>query len=221
MPTPKDTFNNGLHFKFDYNIKVVGLDTFKKSLEKDFFSEVTVRCCTPDETMGNLIIGLDCNFGLHEILYYLENGSWGSNLHKDTEERTSLFLQALSDLREQNQLQLDIKEFSIFLNDTTIIINKIWEQSIPDQLENIFTKIAEHYVYFTKGLTEIPFEIYVSVFEEDLFENDTFLEIDTENDHEKSFYRYWGLYFDSEDDAVIYDLARKSIVSGDLYMLNH
>jgi hypothetical protein len=37
----------------------------------------------------------------------------------------------------------------------------------------------------------------------------------------KDYFSFWGLYFDSEEDAVIYDLSNKSFISGDLYMLNH
>jgi hypothetical protein len=77
-------------------------------------------------------------------------------------------------------------------------------------------------VYFTKKFTETPYEIYIPVFEEDHFENDTKLKnIRIGNNNKKDYFEYWGLYFDSEKDAVIYDLKNKSIIFGDLFMLNH
>ncbi|MEL6917289.1 MAG: hypothetical protein AAFO99_06120 [Bacteroidota bacterium] len=223
MPIHQDSFKNNLHFQFNKDLNIAGLDSFKKNLEKDFFSEVTIRHRSSGGTNRSLIIELDCNFGLHEILHYMKNGSWGHMLkNDDTLEESSLFSRSLLQLKELNCFDIDVDEFSIFLNDTSVIINKIYEQSIPEQLEHILTKVAEHYVHLTNGLTEIPFEIYVPVFEEGLLENDTTLaNIRTANNSQKDYFNYWGLYFDSEDDAVIYDLAKKTIVPGDLYMLNH
>lgn len=223
MPIHQDKFRDNLGFKFDSDLKLKGLNAFQRSLERDFFSEVNIRHRSSSETESGLIIELEGNFGLHEILYHLKNETWGNMLKKEeTGHCMSPFLRTLHELRELNQLHIDIEEFSFFLKDTAIIVNKIYEQSIPDQLETILTSIAEHYVYFTKELTEIPYEIYIPVFEESLLENDTTLaNIRTGNNTANDYFSFWGLYFDSEDDAVIYDLADRSIVYGDLYMLNH
>ncbi|WP_411030967.1 hypothetical protein [Spongiimicrobium sp. 3-5] len=222
MPIPKDSSEERMRLEFDNKLKIAGLDTFKKSLEKGFFSEVTIHCSASEESIGNLIVELDCNFGLHEILYHMESGTWGNTSQEEyNTDNSSLFLQALTALKKKNEMVLDVEELSIFLKDTTIIINKIFDQSIPYQLENILSKLAEHYVHFTKGLTEIPFEIYVPVFEEGPLGNDTtLLDIESDNNNENDFFKYWGLYFYSEDDAVVYELAKRSIVMGDLYMLN-
>ncbi|MEK6154291.1 hypothetical protein WIW50_13555 [Flavobacteriaceae bacterium 3-367] len=223
MPIHQDNFKGNLSFKFESDLKLKGLNAFKRSLERDFFSEVNIRHRATNDTESGLIIELEGNFGLHEILYHLKNETWGNMIKKDAVEHgTSPFLRTLHELRELNQLHIDIEEFSLFLKDTAIIVNKVYEQSIPDQLENIMTSIAEHYVYFTKELTEIPYEMYIPVFEESLLENDaTLANIRTGNNTAKDYFSFWGLYFDSEDDAVIYDLANRSIVYGDLYMLNH
>ena len=59
------------------------------------------------------------------------------------------------------------------------------------------------------------------VFEESLLENDTTLmNIRSGNNDVKDYFKYWGLYFYTEDDALIYDLKNTSIISGDLQMLN-
>ncbi|MGB5821594.1 MAG: hypothetical protein WBG90_19085 [Saonia sp.] len=222
MPIHSDGSRKDLHFEFQNSSKLVGLDTFKKTLERDFFSEVNIRNQSSEETSNGLIIELDCNFRLLEILYHLKSGTWGNSIKKSSSTEKSCFSKLLLQLRELNKTHVDVEEFSLILNDTSVIINKIYEQSIPEQLESIFTKVAEHFVYFTKELTEIPFEIYVPVFEESLLKSDTaLLNIQTGNNSEKDYFGYWGLYFDSEEDAVIYDLADRSIVYGDLYTLNH
>ncbi len=223
MPLHRDNSKNNLRIGLDKSTKIHGLDAFRKNLEKDFFSEAHISNQSSDDTEANLVIEIYSNFGLLETLAHFNEGIWGNVQKRNTNEHgISSFLKSLCHLKKQNSLHLDIEEFSIFLNDTTIIINKIYEQSIPDQLENIITEIAKHQVYCTKGFSEIPFEIYVPVFEENFLENDIALSnIRTRNHNKKDYFRYWGLYFGSEEDAVIYDLASKCNVSGDLYMLSH
>ncbi len=101
------------------------------------------------------------------------------------------------------------------------MIKNIFKNSIQDQLNLILQSIAAHYVHFTKKLTETPYEIYIPVFEEDLFENNTQIrDIRISNNQPKDYFNYWGLYFESEEDALIYKLKDKSFIPGDLLMLN-
>lgn len=223
MPHKQDNFRDNLRLKLDENPQIKGLVEFKKSLEKDYFSNVSIRNCATDKARENLVIEMDCNFKLVEILSHLQKGTWGRMYSiKNSWSESSPFSKALSNLNKLNHRRIDIEELSIFLKDSSIIIKKIFNHSIEEQLRQILQTIAEHYVYFTKKLTETPYEIYIPVFEEDLFENDTkLINIRDGNNNKKDYFKYWGLYFDSEKDAVIYDLKNKSIIFGDLFMLNH
>ncbi len=119
-------------------------------------------------------------------------------------------------------MRLDIGEFSLFFKDTTIVISKIYDNSIPEQFDTIFTEIGKNYVHFSKGLSEIPYEIYVPVFEDSKDENNAVINnIEVSNNSKKDFYKYWALYFDSEEDAIIYNLEKSRLENGDLFMLNH
>jgi len=223
MPNKQDNFRYNLKLKLDDNPQIVGLDEFRKSLEKDYFSNVAIRNCSSDSIRQNLVIEMDCNFNLVEVLSHLQKGTWGricSTQHSWS--KSSPFSNALKTLNKLNNRGIDVEELSIFLKDTSIIIKNIFENSIEEQLRQILQTIAEHYVHFTKKFTETPYEIYIPVFEEDHFENDTKLKnIRNGNNNKKDYFEYWGLYFDSEKDAVIYDLKNKSIIFGDLFMLNH
>lgn len=223
MPNKQDNFRDNLRLKLDENPQIKGLVEFRKSLEKDYFSNVSIRNCSTDDARDNLVIEMDCNFKLVEILSHLQKGTWGRICStKNSWSKSSPFSRALSSLNKLNRRRIDIEELSIFLKDSSIIIKNIFENSIEEQLRQILLTIAEHYVYFTKRLTETPYEIYIPVFEEDLFQNDTKLtNIKDGNNSKKDYFEYWGLYFDSEKDAVIYDLKDKSIIRGDLFMLNH
>ncbi|MGB6153678.1 MAG: hypothetical protein WBG48_16975, partial [Pricia sp.] len=160
---------------------------------------------------------LNCNLSLIEMLFHFNKGNWGN-----FKQGKLTFLKLLRQLQLENEIPLDIEEFTLFLKDTTIVINKIYNESIPDQLQDIFSKIGEHYVHLSKGLTETPYEIYIPVFEECSHANDILIRnIEAGNQTEQDYYNYWGLYCDSEEDAVIYDLKNSRIEQGDLFMLNH
>ncbi|WP_297793652.1 hypothetical protein [uncultured Eudoraea sp.] len=223
MPNRQDNFRVNLKLKLEDNPQIEGLGEFRRSLEKDYFSNVAIRNCLSNGVRQNLVIEMDCNLKLVEILFHLQKGTWGNVYPEDNSwSKSSPFSNAFKSLNELNAKGIDVEELSIFLKDSSIIIKNIYENSIEEQFGMILHTIAENYVYLTKRLTETPFEIYIPVFEEDLFENDTKLKnIQIGNNNKKDYYAYWGLYFDSDKDAVIYDLKNKSIIFGDLYMLNH
>ena len=222
MPIHLDNFKNNLKLQLDNNPQLNGLDAFKRSLEKDYFAEVTICNCSPDKNIGNLVIEMECNIDLVEVLFHSQKGTWGEIITKVGCLTTTSFSKALTELQQLNEQPIDVEELSIFLKDSSIILKKIYQHSIQEQLGDIVNAIAENYVHLTKGLTEAPYEIYIPVFEEDLWENDNKLSnIKSGNNSRNDYFAFWGLYFDSEEDAVIYDLCNKSIISGDLYMLNH
>lgn len=207
--------NSRNHSQVGFN-KIEGLDSFKNNLEKHFFSQVSIRDYTNESATTRLVLELNCNFGLTEMLHHLNSGTWGN-----FDSKSLSFTHMLEMLRESNDSSIEIEELSIFLKDTSIVINEIYNESIPEQLEAILSSVSENFGHFTKGLKEIPYEIYVPVFEENLLENDsTTMNIKSGNNKIKDYFKYWGLYFYSEDDALIYDLKNNTIISGDLHMLN-
>jgi hypothetical protein len=120
-----------------------------------------------------------------------------------------------------NSTPLDISELTINLMDTTILVSKIYQQSISDQLENITAALFDHNIYYTKGLTETPFEIFIPVFEEDTLECNAKLEnIVTNNNNDHDYFDFWGVYYDLNSEAAIYDLNSKKIIHGDIQILS-
>jgi len=217
MPLNNDNSQDFSHVGFNTSLEKEGLSRFTKNLEKHFFSHVTIRNCSPTTDIIKLVIELDCNFGLYEALHHFEKNTWGN-----FESSENSFSGALSKLKENSNLQIEVEEFSLFLQDTSIIINRIYDLSISQQLKNIFSKLSEHTVHFTKGLTDIPYEIYVPVFEDNVIENENTLltNIRSSNNNEQDYFSFWGLYYYSEDDAVVYDLKNQTIIRGKLQMLN-
>ncbi len=201
---------------FNKNPQIKGLETFKKNLEKHFFSKVTIRNSSTNNASVKLIIGLNCNFSMVETLYHFNKGNWGN-----FECENNSFANSIKLLQQCNTIHIETEELSFFFKDTSIIINTLYDQSIPEQLENILKQIGNHYVYFTNGLTKIPYEIHIPVFEENVIEdNSLVLTVDSSTLNKNDFFSFWGLYFYSEEDAVIYDLETLEVISGKLQMLN-
>ncbi|MUH35275.1 hypothetical protein D9O36_05440 [Zobellia amurskyensis] len=218
MPLYQDSFSDNHSNGYTPNSQIEGMESFANSLEKLFFAEATILNCTNIDSKTNLAIELNCNISLVEMLFHFNKGTWGNF----KPGRTS-FMKLLDELVNKSGNDVDIEEFTFFLKDTAIIVNKIYDNSIPEQLDAIIAEICKHYVHFSKGLTETPYEIYVPVFEEENNEENEILirNIEADNNTKKNYFQYWGLYFESEDDAVIYDLKSSTIEHGDLFMLNN
>jgi len=208
-----DNFKENSPFKFNKDFRVEGLVSFKKDLERHFFAKAAICNYTIDDTEYLLAIELNCNLTLVELLFYYNRGDWGN------EDTLAYHLRKLAKI---NTLNIDIGELSIHLKDTSIIINRLYHQSIQEQFQNIISEIANHYVHFTKGLSEVPYEIFVPVFEETNLETNTsFLNMAHGKSSKNDYFKYWGVYYQSQDHPSIYDLGHLSLISGDLYMFNH
>ncbi len=199
--------------KLDENSGVLGLDVYLKSLERYYFSEVSLRNYTSSDISLEMTIDMRCNMDLLEVLGFHNKRRWGSNGSHISPLKKSLDL-----LSEQNRLKLDIEELTLFLNDTNIIIKKTHNRSIPDLLDEVLSEIASHYVYFTKGLTEKPYEIFIPVFEDDIAhnieDNTTLGEMNKKTT--QSYFEFWGVYLESEEDASIYDVTKNMYIPADL-----
>lgn len=204
-----------------YCLELNGIDSFKKSLEKYFFAKASLlpnvsKC----ESSFNLSISLNCNFGLTESLFHLNSGNWGGFCKNTNHLEYSGFELAVNNLIEKNTKEIVIEEIAFHFKDTSLFITKIPNLEITDQLCNILSAISENFVHFTKGLTEMPYEMFIPVFEEtagtEYCESAPIVKART------SYLNYWGIYFHSEinQDSSIYDLKSKTIINGDFFLLN-
>ncbi len=213
-PTKKITLSKG------DEAHLFGLQNFKKSLEKDFFAECNITHNLGDDNLTtNLIVSLNCNFNLTDILFHLNNDNWGGFLVENKE--VPRFERSIQDLIVKNERPLDILEFSIYLKDTSLIISNIYPQSITDSLGTILSTVSANFVHFTKGLTEMPYEIFLPVFKDKTFTDLCQSNFCTKHKEcRKGYFDYWGLYFESniENDPVIYDVKNKTITEGDLLL---
>ncbi|WP_318345413.1 hypothetical protein [Flagellimonas baculiformis] len=192
-----------------------GLDEFLKTIEKDFFAEVKIHFNYHKETKKtDMVLDLNFNFGITESLHFFTTGTWGGmTFPKKGHKVSSSFEHAFRELNAKNNFSLDIAETSLHFKDTSIIISRVYTHSVPQQIGNILLKASEHFVYYTKGLTEMPYEIFVPVYEygaPDAFEP---------KKGKSSYFDYWGLYFEDESHQVmIYSLDKRKFYEVDLFL---
>jgi hypothetical protein len=202
------------------NRDVIGLESLKNSLEKDYFSNVTIRnskvCCE----QNNLVIELSCPLDLHEVLYHIQQGTWGTNEPMLVNKGLTVLSQHMQSIREINNAFIDVEELSFLLQDCSIIIKKLGPESVEHQLDTILSTLAGNYVYLTRHLSETPSEIFIPVYEEVSSGDHVTRFAGPRRIENKGYYSYWGLYFERNTEAVIYDLQEKDFISGDLNLLN-
>ncbi|MEP2277974.1 hypothetical protein [Maribacter sp.] len=211
MPFNYQNFIN--NSKLEYTKDIAGIDEFLGSIGFHYFSNVKLNNKHITFNSISLVLEVSCNLDLLELLSHFNTGRWGYNGREETPLQSALDILDL-----KNQHNIDIEELTFFLNDTSIVIKRIYDKSIPSQLNDILKQIAFNYVFLTRGLTQKPYEIFVPIFE-DIIENIDANE-DQINTAPKSYSEFWGIYLDKDDEASIYDVHKNTYVSGDLEFLS-
>ena len=196
------------------------IKSFKKNLERDFFADISIQTLSSKEQPNatDLIIDIHCNFGLTESLFHLNKGNWGN--FKSILGNSSYvngFQKQFALLADTNEeVSLDIKEFSIHLKDCSIIVGRLYPNSIVEHIANVFDAVSENFVHLTKGLSDMPNEIFVPVFEEKVNFGQ---ESETSSFKKDDYFNFWGLYFNASPKMEVYEFKTKSILKGDFFLI--
>ncbi|NJB35841.1 hypothetical protein [Croceivirga sp. JEA036] len=202
-------------YRQKYGVK--GLSKFAKVLEKDFIAKVALRLSPTPNNRFNLSLHIDCNYALHIALFQLTNYNWG-NLNAVENKNISILKKELEQLNYLNDGKITVDELIFSFTDTSLIINCIERISIEDNLKEILENLSLNYVNITKGLTEMPYEIFTTIYEDTINEksSETTLKIKPFMD----YLDHWGLYFPSNDEIEIFDVQRKVFMKNtDCYLL--
>lgn len=197
----------------EYTKEIIGSDEFLNALEHHYFSSVIVkRKCVSQDSL-DLVLEVNCNLDLMELFYHFNTDRWGTNVQNESPMQHFLEIVNL-----KNNFNVDIEELTISLNDTSIVIKRIYQKSIPTQFNEILKSIASNYVFITKGLTQKPYEIFVPIFEDSIESGE--LDYNQIDIFPKTYREFWGIYLGIDEEASIYDVKRNTYVSGDLEFLN-
>lgn len=199
---------------------IIGLELFTKQLEKYFFGEAIIKLDSDKQDPNyHLTVNLNCNFSLTESLILLNSGDWGGFCENSTKLEYSSFELAVINLQNENNNEIIFEEIAIHFKDTSLFITKVPNYDITDHLCTIINTVSEHFVHFTRGITEMPYEIFIPVFEGTIENNCNTLWAKPKM--KTDYFDYWGMYFQSEinQDSSVYDLKSKTIIDGDFFFL--
>lgn len=191
---------------------ILGIVEFMNSMEFHYFSQVKIKSNLTTKTALHLVLEITCNLELIELFAHLNTGRWGHST-----PLTNPLLNGLLLLSSKNSAVIDIEELTLFLNDTSIVIKRIEEHSVATQFHEILAQIANNFVFLTEGLTKKPYEIFIPIFE-DTFSTDG-LSSPLKDNVTKTYYTFWGVYLDDQEEAAIYDVGKSSYVQGNLQLL--
>tara|TARA_R110002049_G_scaffold69206_7_gene179274 strand:+ start:2182 stop:2847 length:666 start_codon:yes stop_codon:yes gene_type:complete len=214
MPKPSN-FNTIRYSSTIPNEVLEQLDIFRNELEKAYFSKVLLRITEHSKETIEIGIEIQSNFWLSESIHYYNNHNWLKEKNNHSIFKLQQLYNSYTKLRRNSPISIDISEFSLYLLDTSLIISKIANNSIVNQLENILSSLVtniDNLIAASPSL-ELPTEIHLPLF----YENKASLT----NILEKSYFRLWGLYYESEEDPVIYDIDTNTIFKRDLFLVNH
>lgn len=198
---------NPLSVKIDESPVISGLDEFMKGLERLFFAEASAKIWLSANGAQDLVLHIKSPIPLLEVLHHHRLGRWGAFRTESARVQISKLQEMLQTLEVRNDRPVDIEELSLELNDILIVIRKSGVHSIAGEFDQLLESLAAHYVYLTQGLQQIPYEIYIPVAEEG-----TLPRALPPDSRVPDFYAHWGVYFESEEDARIYDLGTRTLL---------
>ncbi len=204
-----NSFRKNSIFSETSDIQICGLENFVNRLQQDFYATVNLHQYGTNHLKNNLVIEITCSLHFYEVLHHFKNKDWGWGTLQT----------AMEQLQSNNKKTIDIEELSFSLLDTTIFIHKIYNQSIVEHIHNLLVHCDSHYQSLTKNGSAVPYEIFIPVFENKIdAQTKTWTAVNTYKNSE--YLKYWALYYESYEDPLIYDLNKKQLMKGNLFMLN-
>lgn len=190
---------------------------FERNLELIFSTDIKVVICPSADGLVNLAIEVDSSFSLPEIISLIRMPFEDSGQKVNLSKPILLFQNEMYALNQALTPAFDIEEVSLYFKNTSITIYAVEQNSIIEEFEYIVQAIIHHYDYYSTLMGQVPNEIHIPVLEdnttEELFNKSNAVKPPQYSSH---YAKYWGLYFDSLDKPLIYNLRRTNITPGDL-----
>lgn len=207
-------FPNPLPVKIEEDSVFSGLEDFLKGLERLFFAEATAKIWMSESGSRDLVLHVSSPIHLPEALRRHRRGHWGRVPEGGMEYGVTGLEEMLQTIEKCNGRPVDIEELSLELDGTLIVVRKSGFRSIAREFDFLMETLAAHLVYLTRGMLEMPYEIYIPVVEE------VFPEASPPASNVSELYGFWGVYFESEPDARIYDVREQQILDCTSFLLD-
>jgi len=211
MSLNSNSFQNKLPLGRTKDLDLIGLETFIKKLEKNYFAEVEVQKSISDSQEIELVIEVRSRISFALAVEHFRVDV----LSKSNTADSNFLLSCLTELRAVNNTEsIDILEISFLMEDTSLFIQRVCGFSIVQQLDNIFRLVMNDYNYIITEIKEVPSEIHIPVFKNDEHEKEPLdlIPESAKETTERDYFAYWGLYLDALNETAIYDVENSSFI---------
>ena len=156
--------NDSIRYANSLPVSVVEqLEIFRLEIEKHYFSKVLIRVMTKSDGLIEIGIEAQPNFWLSESIAYFKNSNWLNNQVDNSQNTFYKFNRALNNLRNNTSVYIDIAELSIYLLDTSLVIGKVYKNSISENYESVIATLIERMEDMVTDSLELPTEIFIRV----------------------------------------------------------
>lgn len=210
MSTSWGNYDVGELRGYSDDLDLVGLDKFKNKLEKHFFAQISIRrCITCSDTDIRLVIEAK---GTIDFACSVKH--FRTDVISDPGYNSRFLLKALAELQHLNTQPIDIEELAFTMSDTSIIVQRVGNLSVPRQYDNIMRIVMNDYKYIISQIREVPLEIHIPVlgYGDTTENNNEILSSINYQTSDKDYFAFWGLYFNSEEEAIIYDVENSDFI---------
>jgi len=151
MASYRDNSKNDQPLGCGNDINLVGLDIFRKRLEKRFYGKADILIShTLNSSNVELIIEVQGSISFELAVTHFRIDVLGN-----TGENAEFLAKCLFDLQKSNPESIDIMEFSLVMTDTSIFIQKVSDFSIVKQFDNIMRILMNDFNYLVSQMTTI------------------------------------------------------------------
>lgn len=207
--------------------QLAGIAEFQNDLSQEYVSRVHGR---PGDLGGGLYefaIQVIANISIQDVVKLIADGIAFDLLKSGTKSFVLRpFLAAYEKLKARNtEREVDIHEIRFMFNDAEVIISKLRDNSIYENLDAIFQILARDFDCLQNGNSEYPYTIQIPVFEDPektICRFRVLLDVDETIERVSSadYLEYWGIYYDFERTSRVFDVKRKLLIDSDFLTLD-
>ena len=197
-----------------------GVDDFRHDLEREYAAAIHGR---PGDLGGGLLhlaVEFVSSISMADVATFLASGMAYDLIKEGTKSLVLRpFIRAYQRLKDRNRdNSLDIDVLRLVLRDSVIIIYRLADGSIVDNLGKILATVGAEYRGLVLRSGETPFEIHVPVFadpsDDRLSGFRVLLDVDEviRPKPGADYFKLWGLHYDFSRTTRVYDVGRHLLI---------
>jgi hypothetical protein len=194
-------------------IDLEGIAEFRQELSQQYLTVVHGRSGSCGGGLYHLAIEVISTLGLASLAHEVLKAT-ASDVSKRLAKALLLdpLFKAYQRLRSRNS-RLDIGELRVVLQDTTLIIYRITNDSVSSHLDRVLEAVAKNLPLLLLRSGEAPYEIHVPVFEDPVSDRlSRFRALLTLDEcivpSSADYFRYWGLVYGLSPSLRVFDVER-------------